>query len=86
MGVLSYFWRSSSSPPAPDTGAPTRSARELCWASRDAYFNCLETAKVNVPGQEPKGTCQTEVADYEKTCAASWVSCSTWCSSREAQC
>lgn len=63
----------SSSTPA-EAGAPTRSARQVCWTARDAYFGCLEGNAVNVPGQEEKGVCKKEKEAYGKGCAASWVS------------
>jgi hypothetical protein len=66
-----------SSAPSPDTVAapvPDRSAREQCWASRDAYFGCLDKKSVQVPGQESAGSCQKENDKYKQHCAASWVS------------
>lgn len=66
------MWPFSSSPPGP-SGLPDRSAREHCWASRDAYFECLTAKGVNVPGQE-EGKCSKQNKAYETNCAKSWVS------------
>lgn len=57
---------------APD--AASRSDRQKCWDSRDAYFACLDTANVIKPGDEGK-TCDASKGKYEKDCARSWVRC-----------
>ena len=56
-----------------DTPDPTsRKDRQKCWESRDAYFACLDGAKVVKPGEE--GTACADVKKiYEQNCAKSWV-------------
>ena len=51
---------------------PSRSERQRCWDGRDAYFGCL-TAN-NLIQDDPKSLCKKEKGNYEKECAASWVS------------
>ncbi|GJE85633.1 COX6B domain-containing protein [Phanerochaete sordida] len=55
---------------APD--AASRSDRQKCWDSRDAYFACLDTANVIKPGDEGKA-CDASKGKYEKDCARSWI-------------
>jgi len=39
------------------TGAPTRSNRQQCWDSRDAYYACLTKHSIQVPpGTDMTGT------------------------------
>jgi cytochrome c oxidase assembly factor 6 len=64
-------WFSSSKQEEPD--AITRSGRQHCWDSRDAYFACLDGANVLKAGDEG-GACAKESGEYEKNCAKSWVS------------
>ena len=56
-----------------DSTTPDRAERQKCWTARDAYFRCLDTAGVPVPGQEPKGVCSREQASYLADCQQSWV-------------
>ncbi|KIO26732.1 glycosyltransferase family 20 protein [Tulasnella calospora MUT 4182] len=51
---------------------PNRTQRQRCWEARDAYYKCLDSLKVNTPGEEG-GKCAEEVAAFSKACAASWV-------------
>jgi cytochrome c oxidase assembly factor 6 len=60
--------------------APTRSERQLCYTSRDAYFGCLDRANIldaEKNGKEAAKACPKETAEFERDCAAQWVSCST---------
>lgn len=68
---------------APKTGdggrvAPDRNSRELCYESRDIFFECLD--KNNIldairEDEKARKSCPQEVADYERDCARSWVRC-----------
>ena len=71
----------SGRPRSKDGGfiAPDRNARELCYESRDIFFECLD--KNNIidaikEDEKARRVCPQEVADYERDCAKSWVS---WC-------
>jgi len=77
----------SASPPQPasvrpkskDGGyvAPDRSAREICYESRDIFFECLDKHDILDAIREDekaRKVCPKEVADYERNCARSWVS------------
>jgi hypothetical protein len=70
-------WFSSSQPQQPD--AASRSERQKCWDTRDAYFKCLDAAGVLTPGEEAKGQCQAENQVYEQNCAKSWASSASLC-------
>lgn len=63
-------WFSKDKPAAPD--AANRQDRQRCWESRDAYFACLDTAKVVKAGDEGSACAATKAA-YEDNCAKSWV-------------
>lgn len=57
---------------------PSRSKREICWASRDAYFACLDKYQVDNPLDPVKGEiasskCGAEDKQFQKDCIASWV-------------
>ncbi|KAM3421919.1 Cytochrome c oxidase subunit 6B-like protein new16 [Cercospora zeina] len=79
------FFSSSSTqttPPAPEASkdggyiAPDRSARAQCWEGRDAFFTCLERNGIIDSIREDKKArehCAPELAQFEKTCASSWV-------------
>lgn len=59
------------------TVAPTRAERQKCWASRDAYFACLDAHGIVDPLQDEKQAaraCAAESAGFERDCAAQWVS------------
>jgi cytochrome c oxidase assembly factor 6 len=67
---MGWLW-GSSKPEQPTVAS--RQDREVCWESRDAYFDCLDKADVVKAGDE--GTsCSSQKTDYEKNCAKSWVS------------
>lgn len=63
-------WFSKDKPAAPD--AANRQDRQRCWESRDAYFACLDTAKVVKAGDEGSACAATKPA-YEDNCAKSWI-------------
>lgn len=66
---MGWLW-GSSKPEQPTVAS--RQDRQVCWESRDAYFDCLDKASVIKAGDE--GTiCSAQKADYEKNCAKSWV-------------
>ncbi|GAA5962354.1 hypothetical protein JCM21900_005093 [Sporobolomyces salmonicolor] len=69
---MGWFSSASTSTSAADGPAPDRSGRAQCWASRDAYFACLDKNGVQVPGQED-GACKKEDEAYRGKCAGSWV-------------
>lgn len=57
---------------------PSRNKREICWASRDAYFACLDKHSIDNPldpkkAKEAKKQCGAEDKQFEKDCIASWV-------------
>ena len=62
-------WFGSSTP---EPTAVSREGRQHCWDNRDAYFACLDNARVLKPGDEGK-SCAAEKVAYEKNCAKSWV-------------
>lgn len=50
MGLFSSSNAAASSSKAPEAAAlPTRTARQECWASRDAYYQCLTSKNIIVP-------------------------------------
>ena len=56
--------------------APDRNKREMCYESRDIFFECLD--KNNIldairEDEQSRKACPQEVADYERDCAKSWV-------------
>jgi cytochrome c oxidase assembly factor 6 len=56
--------------------APDRNAREVCYESRDIFFECLD--KNNIldavrEDEKSRQVCPQEVKDYERDCARSWV-------------
>lgn len=79
-------WVTGSSKPAqpeapktPDGGfvAPDRSKREMCYESRDVFFQCLDKNDILDAIREDEKSrkvCPQEVTDYERDCARSWVS------------
>lgn len=69
----------SAAPKTQDGGfvAPDRNRRELCYESRDIFFECLDKHDIldaNKEDEKSRKVCPTEVADYERDCARSWVS------------
>ncbi|KAK5942654.1 hypothetical protein PMZ80_005219 [Knufia obscura] len=78
-------WLTGSSKPEQPTAqktrdggriAPDRNSRELCYESRDIFFECLD--KNNIldairEDEKSRKVCPQEVADYERDCARSWI-------------
>jgi hypothetical protein len=69
----------STAPRSNDGGyvAPDRSKREVCYESRDIFFQCLDKNNILDAIKEDdkaRQVCPTEVTAYEKDCARSWVS------------
>ncbi|KAG6069056.1 hypothetical protein E4U32_005144 [Claviceps aff. humidiphila group G2b] len=55
---------------------PTRQERSVCWASRDAYYACLDANNIVDANKDPsatKRTCPRETDAFERDCAAAWV-------------
>ncbi|KYK60756.1 hypothetical protein DCS_01894 [Drechmeria coniospora] len=55
---------------------PNRAERSQCWASRDAYFACLDAHSILDAGKDAAAAakaCPTQTADFERDCAAAWV-------------
>ncbi|KAF9083373.1 hypothetical protein BGX29_011109 [Mortierella sp. GBA35] len=53
---------------------PSRADRQNCWKVRDAYFECLNNAKVLDPSKpEAANVCQDLRKLYEQGCMKSWV-------------
>ncbi|KAK3689639.1 cytochrome oxidase c subunit VIb-domain-containing protein [Podospora appendiculata] len=56
--------------------APLRAERQKCWEARDGYFACLDAnGIVDALKDEKKAAkaCKSEAADFERDCAAQWV-------------
>ncbi|KAK5101961.1 hypothetical protein LTS08_004420 [Lithohypha guttulata] len=56
--------------------APDRNSRELCYESRDIVFECLDKHDILDAIREDEKSrklCPSEVADYERDCARSWI-------------
>ena len=70
-------WFGSSKAEKPN--ATSREDRSKCWEARDAYFSCLDTAEVVVPGTEGS-KCASQRNTYEHNCAKSWVCLSIYSS------
>lgn len=69
----------SHPPPSQDGGfiAPDRSTREACYGGRDSFFRCLDANGIVDSVREDekaKAVCGNELKEFEKVCAASWVS------------
>ena len=74
-----------AAPKAQDGGlvAPERSKREMCYESRDIFFQCLDKNDILDAIREDdkaRKTCPQEVQAYERDCARSWV-CEHTCNS-----
>lgn len=87
MGWLPTWLGGSATPSQPepvrpkstDGGfvAPDRNAREICYESRDLFFQCLDKNNILDAIKEDdkaRKVCSQEVVAYEKDCARSWVS------------
>ncbi|KAG6040627.1 hypothetical protein E4U41_007691 [Claviceps citrina] len=72
---------STPSPPRSDAirsgdAIPNRQERSLCWASRDAYFACLDAHDIldaNKDAAAAARACPREGEAFERDCAAAWV-------------
>jgi len=56
--------------------APDRNAREICYESRDIFFECLDKNDILDAIKEDdkvRRVCPQEVTAYEKDCARSWI-------------
>ncbi|KAL2019937.1 hypothetical protein VTK56DRAFT_9029 [Thermocarpiscus australiensis] len=56
--------------------APSRAERQKCWASRDAYFACLDAHGIVDALKDEKAAaraCAGESAQFDRDCAAQWV-------------
>ncbi|KAG6005371.1 hypothetical protein E4U21_000222 [Claviceps maximensis] len=75
------WWPFSSSSSRSDAirsgdAIPNRQERALCWASRDAYFACLDRNSIldaNKNAAAAKRACPGESDAFERDCAAAWV-------------
>lgn len=53
----------------------TKSARQVCYAARDAFFSCVRESGVDfTPGTPAPPKCKAARARFEADCLASWVS------------
>ncbi|QPG94007.1 hypothetical protein C2857_004002 [Epichloe festucae Fl1] len=55
---------------------PNRQERSVCWASRDAYFACLDANNIldaNKDASAAKRACPRESDAFDRDCAAAWV-------------
>ncbi|GMK60032.1 hypothetical protein CspeluHIS016_0902490 [Cutaneotrichosporon spelunceum] len=72
-----FGFGSSSSSSASEPGkAPSREQRQKCWATRDAFFACLDQHDVLQPPEAGKGAgtpCEAAQKEYETACGKSWI-------------
>ena len=57
--------------------APDRNTRELCYESRDLFYSCLDKHDILdsiTHDEEARTKCGTEMKEFERDCARSWVS------------
>lgn len=57
--------------------APDRGAREMCYESRDVFFDCLDKHDILDAvkhDEEARRHCGKEHGEFERDCARSWVS------------
>lgn len=70
----------ANSPPKSEDGgyiAPDRSKREVCYESRDLFFDCLDRNKILdavKSDADAKEKCGKELQEFEGACVKSWVS------------
>lgn len=83
MGLFDYF-RNESDRRADEVRsgavAPSRSERQRCYIARDAYFACLDANGIIDAVKDEKRAakaCGAQSADFERDCAAQWVSWET---------
>ncbi|KAG5978921.1 hypothetical protein E4U55_005769 [Claviceps digitariae] len=75
------WWPLSSSSSRSDAirsghAIPNRQERSICWASRDAYYACLDANHIIDPNKDPAATqraCPRQSEAFERDCAAAWV-------------
>lgn len=65
----------------PQDSVLKKSARKLCWDSRDKYFGCLDKAEIIDPrkgdnADKAKKLCSKEDTEFNRDCISSWVSIS----------
>ncbi|KIV96795.1 hypothetical protein B0A52_01048 [Exophiala mesophila] len=56
--------------------APDRNARDLCYESRDLFFECLDKNDILSAVKEDekaRKVCPTEYAEFERDCAKTWI-------------
>ncbi|PNS21612.1 hypothetical protein CAC42_971 [Sphaceloma murrayae] len=80
MGWLPFTGSSTAEDTRPSSvdgyKAPDRNARALCWEGRDAFFDCLEKNGIvdSIRNHEKaKEACSPQLQQFERDCAASWV-------------
>jgi cytochrome c oxidase assembly factor 6 len=67
---------SSSTTPEPTPDLTKKSARKVCWESRDKYFACLDKHNILDPRLDPAtalAKCKSEDAEFNRDCVKSWV-------------
>ncbi|KAF5097654.1 hypothetical protein D0Z03_001351 [Geotrichum reessii] len=65
----------SSSTPEPTPDLTKKSARKVCWESKDKYFACLDKHSILDPRKDPANVlskCKSEDAEFNKNCVKSW--------------
>ncbi|KAI9594985.1 cytochrome c oxidase, subunit VIb, partial [Syncephalis fuscata] len=51
-----------------------REERKSCWKARDAFYDCLDRAKIlDGNSDEAKQPCSQLIRDFENACPSSWV-------------
>ncbi|KAG8670112.1 hypothetical protein FPOAC2_09452 [Fusarium poae] len=76
MGLWPFSSESRADAIRSGDAIPNRQERKICWAARDAYFNCLDANNIVDATKDPSATkraCPTETVDFERDCAAAWV-------------
>merc|ERR1712179_630629 len=48
-----------------EKGFPDKTARQVCWDGRDAFWSCMDK-------HEDKAKCQKELQLFEKSCSKTW--------------
>ena len=75
----------ANAPPRSNDGgyvAPDRNKREICYESRDLFFECLDRNNILdaiKDDEQARKVCSQEVMAYERDCARSWVSFPSVC-------
>ncbi|ETN42419.1 uncharacterized protein HMPREF1541_01574 [Cyphellophora europaea CBS 101466] len=69
----------ANAPPRSNDGgyvAPDRNKREICYESRDLFFECLDRNNILdaiKDDEQARKVCSQEVMAYERDCARSWI-------------